>query len=227
MSMTLISVNVALPAEMPHGAGTVVTGIFKRPVAGAVAVRTLNLDGDGQADLVNHGGESKAVYAYALEHYDYWKQALGRPAMPHGQFGENLTIAGLDEALLCVGDQLAIGSALFAITQPRVPCFKLGIRMADKNMPRLFAESLRTGVYLRVLEEGTVEASDPVHVVSKDPKRLSIKSLFDAYLKPADLNARALLKRAIEVPGLSPEWREHITRRLARRVAPASLTRGL
>ncbi len=227
MSMTLISVNVALPAETPHGDSSVMTGIFKRPVAGAVAVRKLNLDGDGQADLVHHGGASKAVYAYALEHYDYWQQRLGRPAMPHGQFGENLTIAGLDEALLCVGDQLGIGDALFAITQPRVPCFKLGIRMADKHMPRLFAESLRTGVYLRVLEEGTVEAGNSVRVVSKDPTRLSIRSLFDAYLKPNDVEARALLKQAIEVPGLSPEWRTHITQRLARRTDPASIASTL
>lgn len=223
MSMTLISVNVARPAEVPYGDGIVMTGIFKRPIDGAMAVRKLNLDGDGQADLVHHGGASKAVYAYALEHYEYWQEALDRPAMPYGQFGENLTIAGLDEATLCVGDQLGIGDALFAITQPRVPCFKLGIRMADKHMPRRFAESLRTGVYLRVLEEGTVAAGDSVRMVSRDPKRMSIRSLFAAYLKPNDVEARTLLKKAIEVPGLSPEWREHITRRLAQRVDPASI----
>lgn len=226
MSMSLISVNVARPTEVPYGDGTVLTGIFKQPVEGPVAVRKLNLDGDEQADPVHHGGESKAVYAYALEHYDYWQQALGRPPMPHGQFGENLTIAGLDEAQLCVGDRLAIGSALFVISQPRVPCFKLGIRMADKHMPRLFAESLRTGVYLRVLEEGTLTAGDPVRVVSKDPQRLSIRSLFDAYLKPNDADARALLKQALQVPALSPEWHGHITQRLARRSDPASPASG-
>jgi MOSC domain-containing protein YiiM len=220
MSMTLLSVNVALPAETPHGDSTVVTGIFKRPVAGAVAVRKLNLDGDGQADLVHHGGESKAVYAYSLEHYDYWREALGRYDLAHGTFGENLTIAGLDEVTLCVGDQLGIGDALFTITQPRVPCFKLGIRLGDKNMPKLFAESLRTGVYLRVLREGSVAAGDAVHVVSRDPHRLSIRSLFDAYLKPGRAEARALLKQALGVTGLSPEWREHITRRLAQRSDP-------
>ncbi|MEP7185659.1 MAG: MOSC domain-containing protein [Rhodanobacter sp.] len=217
MSMTLISVNVAMPAAVARGDSIVMTGIFKRPVAGAVAVRKLNLDGDGQADLVNHGGESKAVYAYALEHYDYWQEALGRPAMPHGQFGENLTIAGLDEALLCVGDHLAIGEALLAITQPRVPCFKLGIRLGDKTMPRRFAESLRTGCYLRVLREGLVAAGDQVRLVLCDSQRLSIRSLFDAYLKPNDADARGLLKQALEVRGLSPEWRRHITSRLARR----------
>lgn len=220
MSMTLISVSVALPADVPHGDATVMTGIFKRPVAGAVAVRKLNLEGDGQADLVHHGGESKAVYAYALEHYDYWQDALGRNDLAHGTFGENLTIAGLDEATLCVGDQLGIGDALFTITQPRVPCFKLGIRLGDKNMPRLFAESLRTGVYLRVLQEGSVAAGDVVQVVSRDPQRLSIRSLFDAYLKPGEAEARALLKQALGVIGLSPEWHAHITQRLARRNDP-------
>ena len=141
MAMILTSVNVGQPAEVAYGNTKVMTGIFKQPIAGAVAVRKLNLDGDGQADLVNHGGEWKAVYAYALEHYGYWEQALGRSSLPYGQFGENLTIAGLDEASLCVGDRLAIGNAVFSITQPRVPCFKLGIRMGDKQMPRMFAES--------------------------------------------------------------------------------------
>lgn len=220
MSMTLISVNVARPAEVPHGDNTVMTGIFKRPVAGGVAVRKLNLDGDGQADLVHHGGESKAVYAYALEHYDYWQQALGRSAMPHGQFGENLTIAGLDEAVLCIGDHLAIGDTLLAITQPRVPCFKLGIRLGDQTMPARFAESLRTGLYLRVLREGLVVAGAQVRLVSRDPQRLSIKSLFHAYLKPNDADALALLKRALGVSALSPEWHRHITSRLARRSEP-------
>jgi MOSC domain-containing protein YiiM len=217
MSMTLISVNVALPADVPHGDRSVMTGIFKRPVAGVVTVHKLNLEGDGQADLVHHGGESKAVYAYAREHYDYWQQALDRSDLGYGTFGENLTIAGLDEATLCVGDQLAIGDTLFSITQPRVPCFKLGIRLGDPNVPRQFAESLRTGVYLRVLREGSVTAGDAVQVVSREPRRLSIRSLFDAFLKPGNADARELLKQALDVTGLSPEWRKHITQRLARR----------
>lgn len=220
MSMTLISVNVARPTEVPHGDASVLTGIFKRPIQGPVAVRKLNLEGDAQGDLVHHGGESKAVYAYALEHYDYWQKVLDRTVMPYGQFGENLTVAGLDEADLCVGDQLAIGDALFVISQPRVPCFKLGIRMGDERMPRLFAQSLRTGVYLRVLREGTLAAGDAVHLQARSEHRLSIKRLFDAYLKPNDAEALALLKRALDITELSPEWHAHISHRLQRRSEP-------
>ena len=220
MSMTLISVNVSPPVKVAHGNTWATTGIFKRPVQGAVAVRRLNLDDDGQADLLNHGGESKAVYAYSMDHYDYWREALGRNDMACGQFGENLSVAGLDEATLCVGDRLQIGDALFTISQPRVPCFKLGIRFADKRMPKMFALSLRTGFYLRVLQEGTIQAGDSVDVVAKGEGGLSIRSLFDAYLKPNDREALHLLARAAQIPELSPEWRGHIGERLARRADP-------
>jgi MOSC domain-containing protein YiiM len=220
MSMTLISINVSQPEAVAYGDTRVTTGIFKRPVMGAVAVRQLNLDGDGQADRINHGGESKAVYAYSLDHYDYWREALGRNDMPYGQFGENLTVAGLDEAQLCVGDQLQIGDALFTISQPRVPCFKLGIRFADKRVPKMFAVSLRTGFYLRVWQEGTIKAGDTVDVVARGAGGLSIRSLFDAYLKPNDREALRVLARAVEIPELSPQWREHIDERLARRTDP-------
>jgi MOSC domain-containing protein YiiM len=221
MPMTLMSVNVSQPIEVTYGDNSIITGIFKQPVAGAVAVHRLNLDGDAQADLVNHGGESKAVYAYSLDHYAYWREALGRNDMPYGQFGENLTVAGLDEAELCVGDQLQIGDALFTISQPRVPCFKLGIRLADKRMPKMFALSLRTGFYLRVLREGTIKAGDTVDVVARGQCSLSIRSLFDAYLKPNDRDALRLLTRAMEIPELSMEWRGHIGERLARRPGPS------
>ncbi|MDE2307283.1 MAG: MOSC domain-containing protein [Xanthomonadaceae bacterium] len=217
MSMTLISINVAPPAAVAHGDASVTTGIFKQPVSGPVAVRRLNLDGDGQADLRNHGGADKAVYAYSLDHYAYWRDVLGRDALPHGQFGENLTVAGLDEAELCVGDQLRIGDARFAITQPRVPCFKLGIRLADASMPKRFTQSLRTGFYLRVLEQGTIEAGNAVDVVARGLGSLSIRTLFDAYLKPDDPAAQQVLARALDIPELSAAWRSHITERLARR----------
>jgi MOSC domain-containing protein YiiM len=220
MTMTVISINVAQPVEVAHGDASVMTGIFKQPVTGAVAVHRLNLDGDGQADRVNHGGEHKAVYAYSLDHYAYWRELLGRDALPHGQFGENLTVAGLDEAELCVGDQLRIGDALFTISQPRTPCFKLGIRLADVRMPRRFAESLRTGVYLRVLREGTIEAGNTVDLVVRGQGRLSIRTLFDAYLKPGDPDALRILSRALEIPELSTQWRAHITARLARSSDP-------
>lgn len=159
MPMKLVSVNVALPIPVQQGDRTIATGIFKKPVTGPVRVSLSNLEGDGQADLENHGGEYKAVYAYSLDHYDYWRGALNRVDMPYGQFGENLTVSELDEFDSCIGDQLRIGSALFTITQPRVPCFKLGIRLGDEKMPRLFSESARTGFYLRVLRTGVIEAS--------------------------------------------------------------------
>ncbi len=221
MSMLLISVNVAQPSTTLHRGESVLTGIFKRPVAGAVMVRKLNLDGDAQADLVHHGGESKAVYAYASEHYAFWEKALDRPTMAWGQFGENLTVAGLDEAELCIGDQLAVGEALLVISQPRVPCFKLGLRLDDARMPQLFAKSLRTGVYLRVLREGSIVAGNEVRVTSPSPHRLSVKRLFDAYLRPQDGDAKRLLRKALDIPELSPEWRAHITDRLTRLAHPA------
>lgn len=215
MSMTLISLNVGRPIEVEHGGTRVSTGIFKHPVSGPVMARRLNLDGDGQADLVSHGGVNKAVYAYSLDHYAYWREQLGRDVLEPAQFGENFTVAGLDEAHSCVGDQLRVGDALFTITQPRVPCYKLGIRLGDGNMPKMFALSRRTGFYLRVLQEGLVSAGDTLHLVARGHGDLSIRQLFDAYLRPNDRDALHTLARALEVPELSAEWRGHIGRRLA------------
>jgi len=215
--MKLMSVNVSRPVEVRHEGKLIQTGIFKRPVTGSVRVERHNLDGDGQADLDNHGGEHKAVYAYSLDHYAYWHKVLNRENMDCGQFGENLTIAGLDESESCIGDQLQIGSALFTITQPRVPCFKLGIRFADARMPKLFSESARTGFYLRVLREGSVEAGDTVEVVRRGCGKLPVRTLFVAYLKAGDGDAARILAQALEIPELSPEWRAHIAQRLERR----------
>lgn len=212
--MKLMSVNVSPPIEVQHGGRLIKTGIYKNPVPGPIRVGKHNLEGDGQADLVNHGGEHKAVYAYSLDHYDYWRGVLSREEMPYGQFGENLTVAGLNESELCVGDQLQIGSALFTITQPRVPCFKLGIRLGDENMPRLFSESARTGFYLRVLREGVVEAGDSVDVPERGRAQVPVRTLFEAYLKPRGKDAFRTLERALDVPELSPEWRTQIMKRL-------------
>lgn len=212
--MKLMSVNVAQPVAVQHGGRTIRTGIFKKPVTGAIRVEKYNLEGDGQADLDNHGGEHKAVYAYSLDHYAYWRRVLDREEMDYGQFGENLTVAGLDESESCLGDQLRIGSALFTITQPRVPCFKLGIRLDDEKMPKLFSESARTGFYLKVLREGAIEAGDRVDVIERGYGNVSIRTLFEAYLKPRDPEASRILARALAVPELSPAWRAHINKRL-------------
>jgi MOSC domain-containing protein YiiM len=215
--MILMSENVSRPVQVQYGDKPITTGIFKQSVTGPVRVGRYNLAGDGQADLDNHGGEHKAVYAYSLDHYPYWRAVLKREEMAYGQFGENLTVAGLDESVCCVGDQLRIGSALFTISQPRVPCFKLGIRLGDENMPRLFSESARTGFYLKVLGEGEVEAGDAVSVVGRGYGGVAIRSLFEAYMNRGANDASRTLERALEVPELSPEWRTQIERRLARR----------
>ncbi len=214
--MQLISVNVSLPADVQHGGAPIRTGIFKKPVAGPVRAGRHNLEGDGQADLHNHGGLHKAVYAYALDHYAYWREVLGREDLDHGQFGENLTISGLDESERCIGDRLQIGSALFAITQPRVPCYKLGIRLGDERMPKLFSQSARTGFYLSVLREGAIGAGDAVDVVERGYRGVAIKPLFEAYMNRGGEDASRILLRALEVPELSPEWRAQIEKRLER-----------
>lgn len=216
MPMQLASVNVSRPVEVRHEGKLINTGIFKMPVTGSVRVKRHNLEGDGQADLDNHGGEHKAVYAYSLDHYAYWQEVLNREKLDCGQFGENLTVAGLDELESCIGDQLQIGNALFVITQPRVPCFKLGIRFADASMPKLFSESARTGFYLRVLSEGSIEAGDAVDLVKRGYGKLPVRTLFVAYLKAGEGDAARILARALEVPELSPEWRANITKRLER-----------
>ena len=214
--MQLISVNVSQPIAVQYGRETIKTGIFKKQVTGPVRVGTYNLEGDGQADPDNHGGINKAVYAYAFDHYAYWREILGRDQMDYGQFGENLTVAGLDESERCIGDRLQIGSALFTITQPRVPCYKLGIRLGDDAVPRLFSQSARTGFYLRVLREGVVEAGDSVELVESGYRKVPIKPLFEAYMRRGDRNAARILQRALEVPELSSEWRAQIEQRLAR-----------
>ena len=214
--MKLVSVNVARPVEVQHQGKTIKTGIFKSPVAGPVPVRWTNLEGDGQADLENHGGEHMAVYAYPLEHYAYWRTVLAREDMPYGQFGENLTVEGLDESESRIGDRLRIGSALFAITQPRIPCFKLGIRLGDERMPRLFSESARTGFYLKVMREGVLEAGEAIEVVERGTGSVTIRALFEAWMKPEDAGASRTLTQALEAPDLSPDWRAHIERRLRR-----------
>lgn len=212
--MKLVSVNVSLPREIRHGGKIIRTGIFKEPVTGPVRVDSRNLEGDEQADPKNHGGEHKAVYAYSLDHYEYWRGVLDRTEMTYGQFGENLTISGLDERESCIGDQLRIGTALFTVTQPRVPCFKLGIRFGDEKVPKLFTEAARTGFYLRVLQGGCMEAGDSTELLERGRGQVAIRTLFEAYMRPKGKDAEKTLLQALEVPELSPEWRASITKRL-------------
>ena len=214
--LQLQSVNVSLPIAVQYGQESIKTGIFKHPVAGPVRVGSYNLEGDAQADLENHGGLHKAVYAFSANHYAYWREALGRDAMDWGQFGENLSISNLDESERCIGDRLQIGSALFVITQPRVPCYKLGIRFGDEHMAKMFSHSGRTGFYLSVLREGVIEAGNAVEVVERGQHSVAVKPLFEAYMNRSGKDAARILQRALQVPELSSEWRAQIEQRLDR-----------
>jgi MOSC domain-containing protein YiiM len=224
--MKLLSINVSRPVEVQHEGKALHTGIFKKPVSGPVKVGRTNLEGDGQADLENHGGESKAVYAYSHDHYAWWREKLGRSEMPFGQFGENLTVEGLDETQSFIGDHLEIGTALFAISQPRVPCFKLGIRMDDPKVPAQFTQSSRTGYYLRVLREGTVEAGDAVTVVQRGRNRVPVNAVFDAMIKRQAPDLVDLLQRTLEIRELADEWREPMQKLLQHKLAKARKAPG-
>jgi MOSC domain-containing protein YiiM len=212
--MELLSVNVSLPTEIPHGRGTVSTGIFKKPVRGRVMLRALNLEGDGQADLVNHGGVHRAVYAYSIENYDYWRRELGRTDLAFGQFGENFTVEGMPEDGVHIGDVFRVGGALVEVSQPRPPCFKLGIKMGMFRFPKLFLRSGRVGFYLRVLEEGEVGAGDTFDLVDSDPERMTVREMsYLLFFDPENLEGA---RRALRIRALSPWWRDSFTERLTK-----------
>jgi len=201
----LLSVNVGLPRDIPWQGKTVHTGIWKTPVEGRRMARRLNIDGDGQGDLQGHGGEHRAVFVYQIDSYRYWQTQLGRSDFVYGQFGENFTIDGLPDAEACIGDRYRIGGALFEVTQPRVTCYRLGIRMNEPQMPALVVAHHRPGFYFRVLEEGEVGAGDEIVKVSAGPERMTVADI-DAllYLPGRDGNG---LERALRIPALSAGWR--------------------
>jgi MOSC domain-containing protein YiiM len=212
--MKLLSVNVSLPREVAHGSETVSTGIFKEPVAGRVVLRMSNLDGDGQADLENHGGIYRAAYAYSIENYDHWRRELGRADLTFGQFGENFTVERMVEDNIHIGDVFRIGDALVEVTQPRPPCFKLGIKMGMAGFPKLFLASGRVGFYLRVLEEGEVGAGDVFECVEGDPEQMSVREMSRLlFFEPENLEGA---KRALRVTALSPGWRYSFEERLSK-----------
>lgn len=211
--MKLVSVNVSLPREVSANGTTVRTGIFKQRVEGRVHLRRLNLDGDAQGDLSVHGGPDKAVYAYTFEHYAYWAKKLGRDNLAPGQFGENFTVEGMTDGEIFLGEVFRIGEALVEVSQPRLPCFKLGLKMGDPKFPKQFLASGRLGFYLRVLEEGAVGAGDEITRVRTDPERLTIREL--ARLASEEKGNRELARRALRVPALAVSWREWLEERLA------------
>ena len=212
----IISVNVGLPREVLWHGHTVTTGIFKEPVEGRVFLRKLDLDGDRQADLTVHGGEYKAVYGYPLEHYAYWKTELPGYNLTLGNFGENFTTDGLLEDAVHLGDRFSIGSAEVVVTQPRLPCYKLGIRFQSDAMVKRFLASKRSGFYLAVAREGEVGAGDEIKEVSRDPHHVSISEIIRLYLaknyNDADVE---LVRRALQVPSFPESWKEDFRAMLA------------
>ena len=209
--MRVVSVNVGLPRVHAWQRKFVRTGIFKDPVPGPVPVRRLNLDGDAQADLSVHGGPDKAVYAYPSDHYADWQALLGRELSP-GAFGENLTTEGLIEDQVHIGDEFRVGTARLVVTQPRMPCFKLGLRFGDAGMIKTFLKVGRPGIYFAVLEEGVVAPGDPVERVAEGVNRVSVTEMLALMLdKDPD---PAALRRLLEIPALAADWRQGFEARL-------------
>jgi len=210
--MRIVSINVGLPREIQWGGKTVWTSIFKVPVTGPVRVERLNVDGDQQSDLTVHGGVDKAVYAYPAEHYEFWREQLPGVDLPWGVFGENFTTEGLLEDTVQIGDKLQAGSAEFVVTQPRMPCFKLGVRFGRPDMVKRFLHSGRTGFYLAVAREGEVAASDVVTLVARNDHAITVADIVGLYT--ADATNQDLLRRVAELPALPEGWREYFRKRL-------------
>jgi ferredoxin-NADP reductase/MOSC domain-containing protein YiiM len=200
----VVSVNVGMPRDVPWRGRLVRTAIWKRPVDGRVFAGRLNLAGDGQADLDAHGGEQRAVMVYQVDSYRYWSDFLGRSDFETGQFGENLTVEGLADSDVCIGDRYRIGGAVFEVTQPRVTCYRLGIRMGHEQMPALMVAHRRPGFYFRVLEEGEIGAGDPIEKIADGPERMSVTEI-DQLLYTAD-HPKEALRRAVRISALSPGW---------------------
>lgn len=210
--MKIISVNVGLPRLVLHNDEPVSTGIFKEPVAGRVMMRTLNLDGDRQSDLSVHGGPQKAVYIYPSEHYDFWKEELPDMDLSWGIFGENLTTTGLLETEINIGDKFRVGTGEVMVTQPRMPCYKLGIRFGRPDIIKRFLLSERSGFYLSVLKEGEVGAGDEFQLLEKNTSGVRVVDVMRLY--SSDKENVDLMRRAIATEALTESWRERFQKRL-------------
>jgi MOSC domain-containing protein YiiM len=215
--MKLVSLNVGLPRDVLWHGRTVTTGIYKEPVKGRVRLRTLNLDGDRQADLTVHGGQHKAVYCYPIAHYDYWKKELPGRDLPLAIFGENFTIDGLLENSVHLGDQFLVGSAEVVVTQPRLPCYKLGVRFNSDDMVKRFLASGRSGFYLAVTREGEVGAGDEIKPIARDPNAVPVSEITRLYIaKRFSHEDVASLRRALLVAALPASWKDYFRDRLAK-----------
>ena len=210
--MKLLSVSVGLPREIEWKGKFIRTSIFKAPVLGRVRVTKLNLEGDQQSDLSVHGGIEKAVYAYPSEHYPFWREELPGVDLPWGAFGENLTTEGLIEDAVHIGDRFRIGSAEFVVTQPRMPCFKLGIRFGRADIVKRFLRSGRAGFYFAVREEGEVSAGDSIELLARDEHGVTVADVVNLYT--ADAANQDLLRRVSELSALPESWRDYFRKRL-------------
>ncbi len=213
--MEIVSVNVGLPKEIVWKDMTVQTAIFKEPVLGNVSIGKSNLAGDSQADLSVHGGAQKAVYGYPYEHYEFWRTQLATE-LSWGNFGENLTTAGLSENNLFIGDRLKVGSAELTLTQPRMPCYKLGIRFNRDDVVKRFLASRRCGFYFSVAEEGEVAAGAKIEILSRDPERVTVVDIVDLFL--SETPDAKLLERALRVAALPAMWKTALAERVGRRL---------
>ena len=218
----LLSLNVGLPQDVAWHGRTVRTAVWKRPVDGPRQVRRLNIDGDGQGDLAGHGGLNRAVFVYQTDSYQYWQQQLGRQDFEYGQFGENFTVSGLGDDEVCIGDRYRVGEALFEVTQPRVTCYRVGIRMDDPRMPALLVSHHRPGFYLRVLREGPVQAGDEIVKVASGPQAMTVAEVDGLLYLPGHSPQR--VRRALRIPALSAGWKTSFEALLAQ---PAEGNAGL
>jgi MOSC domain-containing protein YiiM len=210
--MQVLHVNRAEPRTVVINGKDVLTGIYKEPVAGAVPVHKLGMEGDGQADLTVHGGPFQALYAYPVEHYAYWESELGAEPFPPGTFGENLTLEGLLETEVCIGDVHRIGALVVQVTSPRIPCFKFGNKVNKPDILKPFLQSGRSGFYLRVVEEGPVAAGIAVEIVSRDPRQVTVRDLLGMFRLGE--GSRGSIEKALEIDALSPIVRKDLEARL-------------
>lgn len=212
--MKILSLNVGLPRPVSWRGRRIMTGIFKEPVEGRIALRRHNLAGDAQADLSVHGGPEKAVYAYPSEHYPFWRHELELDALPWGAFGENLTTEGWWEDEVHVGDRFRAGTAELVVTQPRMPCFKLAIRFDRDDIVERFLASERPGIYFAIVQEGEMGAGDALERIHEDPRHVTVVDVVRLYLDRHGKSDPDLLRRAAEVEDLAAGWREHFRKRL-------------
>ncbi|MDT5272081.1 MAG: hypothetical protein QOH49_4267 [Acidobacteriota bacterium] len=212
--MKIISLNVGRPRLVVWNGQPVSTGIYKRPVEGRVMLRMLNLDGDRQADLTVHGGATKAAYVYPAEHYGYWRDELPGMELSWGMFGENLTTDGLDESAINIGDRFRLGAAEVRVTEPRMPCYKLGIKFGRSDILKRFLASGRTGFYFSVEREGEVGAEDKIELIERDKHNVSVADITRLYAR--DKNDFETMRRAVAVEALPESWRGHFRQQLAR-----------